>query len=109
MDAVCDQLLSVLLRAPVHWRQMGFGLVLLAMALGMLAEISKKSIVLDEIVMIPSAYYYVAKRNFELVVEHPPFSKFIAAFPLLLLDLRTVDFVVTDATENPALRYSQRF
>src|SRR5258707_6189882 len=65
--------------------ELGCALMLTLMALQMLAVISHKSITVDEIVMIPSGYYHLAAGNVELVHEHPPFSKIIAAIPLLFL------------------------
>jgi len=65
--------------------ELGCALMLTLMALQMLAVISRKSITVDEIVMIPSGYYHLAAGNVELVHEHPPFSKIIAAIPLLFL------------------------
>ncbi|MFN2576751.1 MAG: ArnT family glycosyltransferase [Pyrinomonadaceae bacterium] len=68
-----------------HAAEIGCGLALTLMAVQMLVVISRKSITVDEIVMIPSGYYHVAAGNAELVHEHPPFSKIIAALPLLFL------------------------
>ena len=59
--------------------------LLAAASLQMLAVISRKSITIDEIVMIPAAYYHLAAANFQLVHEHPPLSKILAALPLLLV------------------------
>ncbi|MFN2533018.1 MAG: phospholipid carrier-dependent glycosyltransferase [Pyrinomonadaceae bacterium] len=59
--------------------------LLAAMSLQMIAVISRKNITVDEIVMIPSAYYHLATGNFQLVNEHPPFSKLVAAIPLLFV------------------------
>jgi 4-amino-4-deoxy-L-arabinose transferase-like glycosyltransferase len=61
------------------------GALLAVMGLQMLAVISRKSIIVDEIVMIPSAYYHLAAGDFQLVNEHPPFSKILAALPLLFV------------------------
>ena len=47
--------------------------------------IARKNITLDETVMIPSAYYHLAAGNFQLVHDHPPLSKILAALPLLLI------------------------
>ena len=55
------------------------------MALQMFAVIWRKSITVDEIVMIPSAYYHLASGNFQLVNEHPPLSKLVAGAPLLFV------------------------
>ena len=57
--------------------------LLAAMTLQMFAVISRKSITVDEVVMIPSAYYHLATGNFQLVNEHPPLAKFAAGIPLL--------------------------
>lgn len=65
--------------------ELGCALIIALMALQMLVVISRKSITVDEIVMIPSGYYHLAAGNVELVHEHPPFSKIIAAIPLLFL------------------------
>jgi hypothetical protein len=54
-------------------------------SLQMLAVVARKSITVDEIVMIPAAYYHLAAGNFQLVNEHPPLSKILAAVPLLLV------------------------
>src|SRR5687768_4229507 len=66
------------------------GLLLCAMAANMVTVVARKSITIDEIVMIPSAYYHLAKGNFDLVRDHPPLSKIIAALPLLGLNIRTI-------------------
>ena len=55
------------------------------MSLQMFAVISRKSITVDEIVMIPSAYYHLAAGNFQLVNEHPPLAKIIAGVPTLFV------------------------
>jgi hypothetical protein len=60
-------------------------LLLSVMSLNMLAVVWRKSITVDEIVMIPAAYYHLAAGNFQLVHDHPPLSKIIAAVPLLFL------------------------
>ncbi|HEV3470828.1 MAG TPA: phospholipid carrier-dependent glycosyltransferase [Pyrinomonadaceae bacterium] len=60
-------------------------LLLSVMALNMLAVVSRKSITIDEIVMIPAAYYHLAAGNFQLVHDHPPLSKILAGVPLLFI------------------------
>ena len=55
------------------------------MSLQMLAVVWRKSITVDEIVMIPAAYYHLAAGNCQLVHEHPPLSKILAGLPLLLV------------------------
>jgi len=68
-----------------HAAEIGCGAMLTLMSLQMLFVISRKSITIDEIVMIPAGYYHVAARNFELIHDHPPLSKIIAAVPLLFI------------------------
>lgn len=63
--------------------------LLAGMAATMLAVIARKSITIDEIVMIPAGYYHV-HGNFELVRDHPPLSKILAGLPLLSLPLAKV-------------------
>ena len=43
------------------------------------------AITVDEIVMIPSAYYHLVAGNYQLVNEHPPLSKIAAGLPLLFV------------------------
>src|SRR5437763_568391 len=69
----------------VHAAAFCAGALLLVMALQMFAVIWRKSITVDEIVMIPSAYYHLASGNFQLVNEHPPLSKLIAGAPLVFV------------------------
>jgi hypothetical protein len=68
-----------------HAAQLGCAAMLVLMSVQMLVVISRKSITIDEIVMIPSGYYHVAAGNFELINDHPPLSKIIAALPLLFI------------------------
>ena len=68
-----------------HAAEIGCASILILMSLQMLFVISRKSITCDEIVMIPSGYYHVAAQNFELINDHPPISKILAAIPLLFL------------------------
>src|SRR5437762_13573959 len=59
-------------------------LLLMLAALQMLAVIRRKSITVDEWVMIPAGYYHLTAGDYRPVSEHPPFAKVIAAAPLLL-------------------------
>src|SRR5881227_1077527 len=63
-------------------------LLLALAALQMLAVISRKSITVDEWVMIPAGYYHLTTGDYRPVSEHPPFAKVIAAAPLLLTDTK---------------------
>ena len=71
--------------AVAHAAELSCALLLATMSLQMFAVISRKSITVDEIVMIPSAYYHLAAGNFQLVNEHPPLSKIIAGVPAILI------------------------
>src|SRR5436190_14468512 len=71
--------------AAAHLAELACAALLATMALQMFAVISRKSITVDEIVMIPSAYYHLAAGNFQLVNEHPPLSKIIAGVPILFV------------------------
>ena len=68
-----------------HLAELACAALLAAMSLQMFAVISRKSITVDEIVMIPSAYYHLAAGNFQLVNEHPPLAKIIAGVPTLFV------------------------
>ena len=92
--------------------ELGCALMLTLMALQMLAVISRKSITVDEIVMIPSAYYHLAAENFQLVNEHPPLSKIVAAVPLLFVQPEEVrpDQATTEAySSNSRWAYQESF
>jgi len=68
-----------------HAAELSCAALLTLMSLQMLVVISRKSITIDEIVLIPSGYYHVAAHNFELIHDHPPLSKIVAALPLLFI------------------------
>ncbi len=85
---VCEPrrtLAAALSFARAHGAELLSGALLAVMGLQMLAVISRKSITVDEIVMIPAAYYHLAAGNFQLINEHPPLSKIVAAVPLLFV------------------------
>lgn len=69
----------------MHRSELICAILLAAAAFQMLAVVRRKNITVDEIVMIPSAYYHLVAGNFQLVSEHPPLSKFLAGTPLLLV------------------------
>lgn len=68
-----------------HAAEFTSGVLLAVMGLQMFAVIGRKSITIDELVMIPSAYYHLVDNDFQLVNEHPPLSKLAAAVPLLFV------------------------
>jgi 4-amino-4-deoxy-L-arabinose transferase-like glycosyltransferase len=68
-----------------HSAEIICAVLLLLMSINLLGVISRKSITTDEIVMIPAAYYHLAAGNSQLVLEHPPLVKIVAALPLLFI------------------------
>jgi hypothetical protein len=68
-----------------HAAEFTSGALLALMGLQMFAVVWRKSITVDELVMIPSAYYHLVDSDFQLVNEHPPLSKLVAATPLLFV------------------------
>jgi hypothetical protein len=82
------------------------------MSLQMLAVVWRKSITVDEIVMIPAAYYHLAAGNCQLVHEHPPLSKILAGIPLLFLQPDENDprkFGYAPDSAEGKWNYSERF
>jgi hypothetical protein len=71
--------------AVAHAAELACAALLAVMSLQMFAVISRKTITVDEIVLIPSAYYHLAAGNFQLVNEHPPLAKIAAGIPLLFI------------------------
>ena len=68
-----------------HAAEFTSGALLALMGLQMFSVIWRKSITVDELVMIPSAYYHLVDGDFQLINEHPPLSKMVAAAPLLFV------------------------
>jgi 4-amino-4-deoxy-L-arabinose transferase-like glycosyltransferase len=71
--------------ARTHAAELACAGLLLIMSLQMYGIVTHKSITIDEIVMIPAAYYHLATGDFQFVNEHPPLSKIFAAVPLLFV------------------------
>src|SRR4030095_8015655 len=76
---------SLLTFARTNAAELVSGALLAIMSLQMFAVIWRKSITVDEIVMIPSAYYHLVDADFQLVNEHPALPKILAALPLLFV------------------------
>src|SRR5437870_9098436 len=96
----------------VHAAAFCAGALLSVMALQMFVVIWRKSITVDEIVMIPSAYYHLAAGNFQLVNEHPPLSKILAAVPLLLVqpdEIRPEQITAPPGSPDAKWAYQQSF
>jgi Dolichyl-phosphate-mannose-protein mannosyltransferase len=105
-------LIRIRVWALAHAAEIVCAVLLTLMALQMLVVISRKSITCDEIVMIPSSYYHVADGNFLLVNEHPPFSKLIAAIPLLFIqpgEIRPDQITDTPGSGGQRWAYMERF
>ncbi|MDT7807404.1 MAG: hypothetical protein QOJ70_1217 [Acidobacteriota bacterium] len=86
--------------------------LLAVMSLQMLSVIWQKSITVDEVVMIPAAYYHLAEGNCQLVHEHPPLAKIIAGIPLLFIQPdETVPEKFGHAHDSPLGKwtYEERF
>ena len=95
-----------------HAAELVCALLLTVMALQMLFVISRKSITIDEIVMIPSGYYHLATGNFDLVYEHPPLSKIVAAVPLLFIqpdEVRPEQIAGAPGTVEERYSYIEKF
>src|SRR6185295_4982735 len=98
--------------ARAHLAELACAALLAAMSLQMFAVISRKSITVDEIVMIPSAYYHLAAGNFQLVNEHPPLSKIIAGVPTLLVqpnEVKAEQIVGEPGSTIEKWSYAERF
>ena len=99
-------------RAVAHLAELACAVLLAAMSLQMFAVISRKSITVDEIVMIPSAYYHLAAGNFQLVNEHPPLAKIIAGVPTLFVqpnEVKPEQIVGDPGSFNEKWSYAERF
>lgn len=105
------------LAAVLQWvraRRAGLlaGALLGVMSLQMLAVISRKSITADEIVMIPAGYYHLVAGYFQLVDDHPPLSKILAAIPLLFIqpaETQPRDILAPPQSGNADGAYQERF
>jgi 4-amino-4-deoxy-L-arabinose transferase-like glycosyltransferase len=71
--------------AIARWAEIACAALLALASAQMLAVVARKSITVDEIVMIPAAYYHLAAGDFQFIHEHPPLAKIVAAVPLLFV------------------------
>lgn len=77
---------SALIRAlRGGWAELVCALLLMLMALSLLSVVARKSLTIDETVLIPAGFYHLQDGDFRPINEHPPFAKVIAAAPLFLL------------------------
>ena len=58
------------------------------MALNLLTVVARKSITIDETLIIPAGYYYLTSEAFHIAHEQPPLPSMLAALPLLFLSLQ---------------------
>lgn len=107
---------AALTRARVWARAHAAGLacaaLLSAMSLQMFAVVARKSITVDEIVMIPAAYYHLAAGNCQLVHEHPPLAKLVSGLPLLFVQPNEANpekFGVAANSPGGKWKYEERF
>jgi hypothetical protein len=85
----------------LHVAEIVSGCLLAAMCLQMFVVIWRKSITVDELVLIPSAYYHLADGDFQQVHEHPPFPKLLAAIPLLFVQPEEYEWTPTPTSPDP--------
>ena len=74
--------------AKHHAPQLISTALLLIMAINLLTVAARKSITIDETLIIPAGYYYLTNGSFQLAHEHPPLAAICAAFPLLFLPVQ---------------------
>lgn len=91
-----------------HAAELASGALLAIMSVQMFSVIWRKSITVDELVMIPSAYYHLVDGDFQLVNEHPPLSKILAAIPLLFIQPNELKVNATSQTSGAAAQLVDR-
>ncbi len=81
------------------------------MAINLLSVIARKSITIDETLIIPSGYYYLNSRTFFIEPDHPPLSKILAGLPLEFLPLKTPELgdLSREPTADQTIIASNRF
>lgn len=84
-----------------HAAELLSGVLLAIMAMQMFTVLWRKSITVDELVMIPSAYYHLVAGDFQFVKEHPPLSKILAAIPLLFIQPNEHSVNATNSLGGP--------
>jgi hypothetical protein len=77
-------------------------LLLTLMAANMFSVIRRKSLTVDEPLLIAAGYYHLTANDFRPVNEHPPFAKVLGALPLLLTD---TEAPAIDARPHPDYEY----
>ncbi|HEV2883867.1 MAG TPA: glycosyltransferase family 39 protein [Pyrinomonadaceae bacterium] len=85
--------------------------LLLIMAINLLSVTARKSITIDETLIIPAGYYYLNSRTFFIEPDHPPLSKLLAGLPLVFLPLQTPELgdLTGETTDKQTLVAADRF
>ena len=74
--------------------------LLLIMAINLLTVAWRKSITIDETLIIPAGYYYLTTGSFQFAHEHPPLAALCAAVPLLFLPVQRPS--ISDLDNQPS-------
>ncbi len=90
--------------AVARWAEAACALLLLLMSVSLLAATARKTITIDEVVLIPAAYYHFVAGDFHLVHEHPPLCKIVAGIPLLFVQPNEIPRESVDKTTDAAAR-----
>ena len=95
-----------------HLAQVLLTILLAGLGVQLVSVIFRKSVTLDELVLIPSAYYYLVTDDFDLVREHPPLCKILSGLPVLFIqpnELRTTPGDRTLAKIDLDWKYEMQF
>jgi hypothetical protein len=85
MDAAARNFERARLALATYRMEVLCAAILLAMTVNLVAVTARKSITVDELVLIPAAYYHLVTDDFQLVSDHPPLCKLLAGMPLLFI------------------------
>ncbi|MCM3874105.1 MAG: glycosyltransferase family 39 protein [Pyrinomonadaceae bacterium] len=85
--------------------------LLLIMSINLVSVMARKSITIDETLIIPSGYYYLNSRTFFVEPDHPPLSKILAGLPQVFLPLETpeLDDLGSEPSADQTIAASNRF
>ncbi|HEY8186820.1 MAG TPA: phospholipid carrier-dependent glycosyltransferase [Pyrinomonadaceae bacterium] len=76
--------------------------LLLIMAVNLLTVVVRKSITIDETLIIPAGYYYLTTGSFHINHDHPPLAAMFTAVPLLFLPVQRPS--INDLDNQPSLQ-----
>lgn len=85
--------------------------LLLIMAINLLSVVARKSITIDETLIIPAGYYHLTAAAFHIAHDHPPLPKMLAALPLLFLSVQAppLDDLSNEPSSQQTLTAGGRF